>query len=232
MSVGRNGGTMARLRWAAWVSLCAGLAGCVNPWVKREPFPHPLVPHEKWAFTDASPRDEVAPLGGGVALGVCDFQSGVVDPVGGYMVDGELKRLFAQEVAGAQLADALCQELGDCGVSARRIEGQTGNVLLMSPGQTQGLDEVLKGTVLAMEYSQHGNDKNPYDFCYMIVSFSLLDPHSGRCQWKGQVAGYRKTQPGPKRSQVVLATETVRDLARRLMGNPSFREAAHKNRRQ
>ena len=122
------------------------------------------------------------------------------------------------------MSDRLGTELSERGFGTVRLAGETGDLHLLPPDQTKDIDVLLKGTILAMEYSQHGLKESPYDFFYIAARFSLQRVSDARVLWQANVATYRKLPPAPDSTQTSIANEAISILADQLVKDQSVRQ--------
>ena len=203
------------------------LEGCAS----FEPHPHPYISHVKLPFTEGPLPSVTAKLGDGHRIAVCDLESQAVTPVGGYLVGRNLERPTELKDDKDRMSDVICKELGDCGAASARLNGD-GHVLLLDGKARQDSDLLLRGTILCLEYSQHGLKESPYDFLYLAIRFKLQRIRDGATVWQGDVAAYRKTAPAPDNSQQIMATDATRLTVRSLAADESFRAALKQTGRQ
>jgi hypothetical protein len=207
---------------AVWV-----LAGCAS----FEPHPHPYVSHDKLPFTEGPLPPGRTSLEGARRTAVCDVESQAVTPVGAYLVGRYLERLTELNPDEAGMSDIICNELSECGAPSARLRGD-GHPLLLEDQVRRDHDLLLKGTVLCLEYSQHGLKESPYDFLYVAIRYTLVSLRDGATVWRGDVAAYRKTAPAPGSDQKTMVSEALRLTVRSLAADRSFGAALTQTGRQ
>jgi hypothetical protein len=212
-----RGGALLVLLTAALIQ-----GGCAAP---KEPYPHPYIRHKALPFSTEAQSHGIPAVPDALRLGVCDLQSQAVFPAGGYYVDGRLERLLEPIACEREVADVVNDQLAAYGASTSRLRGETGDLPLLEPKVTKWTDLLLKGTILEMEFSQHGCKKDPYDLFYLRVRFVLQRVSDGKAVWQGDVVAWTKLPPDPSSSQMSLASQTAKVVARRLAESTSFRSS-------
>jgi hypothetical protein len=211
-------GAAGLLLWGALLQ-----CGCINVLAAKEPYPHPYAKHRNLPFSEENVSPPLEPLTSSLRLAICDPQSQAVSPLGGYFVAGQLTRLLEPIACERELADVIRDQLSARGVRTFRLPGETGDVLLLTSDVRGTADLLLKGTILGMEFSQHGDKNKPYDLFYVAVRFCLVRATDGETVWQGQVAACLKLPPDPQSSALTFATRAAQSLAEQLMDSASFR---------
>jgi hypothetical protein len=196
------------------------LGGCSQ----FEQYPHPYIAHSKIPFTQQAPADHSLCLPSHPRIAVVELQSQVVSPVGAYFVEDHLERPIVLDVDVSTMAEQIRRDLGGYGADVVHVADM---------GQSQRIDSgmrskgggILRGTVLDMEFSQHGLKKSPYDFLYITIRFTVERANDGQRVWQGDVTVYQKIVPGPETTQKSVAADAIHVATRELADNDSFRSA-------
>lgn len=211
-----------------WVPML--LTGCAV----YEQYPHPYISHDKLPFTEGAIKAPAANLDSDPVIGVCDFESEVVSPVGGYFVENHLQQPIALDADVNSFADSVSVELTSIGARTARAGGVVGSPNPHASGDPPSAVAansnprvLLMGTLVDFEYSRYGLKKSPYDFLFLTVRFALHDPSDGKTLWQGDVSVYRKNVPAPDVNQASMAADAIREAAHYLAGNDSFRSTLH-----
>jgi len=202
------------------------ICGCAE----FEQYPHPYVAHNKLPFTQGPVADPQVSLQDEPGIAVCDLQSQVVSPVGAYFVENQLQRPIDLEINVAALADVISRELAASGATTVRIVDPEQPSKLDSSKQ-RSIGAVLRGTVVRLEYSQHGLKRAPYQFLYMTVRFTLERASDGQGLWEREITVYRKISPDPSATQASMAGDAIRIAAQRLANDDSFRSSLGQSRK-
>lgn len=208
---------MSAARYFVLMGMLWAPLGCAQ----FEQYPHPYVPHSRIRLTQGEAASNPNPFPNHPSLVVCDLNSQVVVPVGGYFINAYLQRPLDLETNIPSLADVVAAELSSEGVNVLRINDPW---RISGHGLPNASGAILTGDVLRMEYSQHGLKDNPYHFLLITVRFELISP-DGNSIWRGDVSAFRKITPGPETSQSTVAATAIKEATRLLASNDSFRAA-------
>jgi hypothetical protein len=211
--------------------LFAGIVGCnTNPPARAEDeqYPHPYVDHSKLPFTRSPVVISPGAIQNSPRIGVANFASRVVLPVGAYFVEDVLQEPILLQANFRDLADAFGARLAEAGCNVVRSDPNApSRAALSAPTSAapDGVDVWLNGTVMNFEYSRYGLSQDPYDFLYLNIRFELNRAADHQLLWQGDVSAYRKISPSPNIDQQAMARDAIAQAVKSLVEDPEFRSS-------